>query len=192
MPLRKHQSGVGLIEILIAFLLLSIGGVGLASMQLKAKRLSYDAVQRTIATSLTRDIIERMRNNPNFLATYVVDDLGGGSIANEPTPDCTTASCTPAELAAHDLWEWERALDGATESVSQDGTVTFTGGLDSPRACITHLNGVVTVAIAWKGFMQGQNATTTQCGEGLGLYGPDEEERQVIMMTSFIESLTYL
>ncbi len=189
MKFKKRQAGVGLIEVLIAFLLLTIGGVGLASMQLKAKRVGYESVQRSLATSLAQDIIERMRNNPAVLASYVVNNLGSTTIQSEPSPNCVSATCSQAELAAHDLWEWERSLDGASELISSGEETIFAGGLDTPRACVTHAAGLVTVAIVWKGFQELVNPTTTTCGEGLELYGSNESKRQVVFISTFIDSL---
>lgn len=184
-----RQKGVGLIEVLIAILILSIGAVGLVSLQIKAKRMSYESVQRSVATSLARDIIERMRQNPGQLAGYVVDDLGASSISSEPSPNCRTSICTPTELAAHDLWEWERALDGANETIDNGGTTTFAGGLTNPRACVTHNSGEISVAIVWEGFQEVSNPGANQCGEGLGLYGSGETKRQLVLITTFIDDL---
>lgn len=190
MSLARNQKGLGLIEILLAVLLLGIGAVGLASMQIKAKRMTYEAVQRSVATSLARDIIERMRNNPGALASYVVTNYGDNDNRTEPTPNCSSASCTTTQLAAHDLWEWERALLGATETTVDGGNTALVGGLNIPRACITHNAGEISVAIVWKGFDEHSNPNTaTTCGEGLGLYGTSDAARQVMLITTFIEEI---
>lgn len=181
------QRGVGLIEVLIAVLVFALGVLGMASIQVNAKRTSYDALQRSLATSLTRDIIERMRSNPSdtSLAIYgTVNNLGGGSVST-PGTNCNTSDCSTSALATHDVWEWERALDGASETLND----VKAGGLVSPRACITHDAGVVTVAIAWKGYGGQLNPTGSDCGEGLALYGAGEEERQLIVITTFIEEV---
>lgn len=187
----RSERGVGLIEVLIALLVFTMGVLGMASMQVRAKRTSYDALQRSLATSLTRDIIERMRSNPDagvLENTYEVNNLGGGSIANEPTPDCRSNSnpCTSAELASHDLWEWEQALDGASESVNGNNA----GGLVSPRACIEHDAGVITVTIAWKGYDGKANPVAgNNCGTGLNLYEAGEKDRQVVIVNTYIEEV---
>ena len=183
MSVNFKQQGVGLLEVLIAFLLLAVGGVGLASMQLEAKRLNFEATQRSMATALVADITERMRNNTGVLADYSVNHLGSGSRGSEPSPNCRDADCTPAQLAAHDLWEWEQAIDGANELL---GT-TETGGLDTPRACITHANGEISVALAWKGYQELTSTSANTCGEGLGLYGSSDNKRQLLLIATFID-----
>jgi len=183
-----RQQGVGLIEVLIALLIFAMGILGLATMQINAKRTGYDALQRSIATALTRDVIERMRSNPSTDALNVygtANNLGGGTIGTQPSPNCNAAECSITELATHDLWEWEQALDGAAESINGNNA----GGLVSPKACITYNGGVVTVAIAWKGHKGQLNPSGSTCGEGLGLYGTNDEERQLIVVSTFIEEV---
>jgi len=96
----RLQRGISLIEVAIAVLVISVEVIGLASLQLSAKRAGFEAVQRTTAASLANDIIERMRNNPTNLTDYDDKELGGGSIATAPTPDCRTASYSDAQLAS--------------------------------------------------------------------------------------------
>jgi len=183
--LRKRQHGGGMTETLVAAFVFAIGILGMGALQMTAKRTSYDALQRSQATALAHDIIERMRNNAGQLGSYVVDELGGGTIDTEPSPNCKTATCSAAQLAAHDIWEWEQALDGASEILSG----TSVGGLVSPKACITNTAGAVVVAIAWKGYDDLGNPTGSTCGEGLNLYGTNEAQRQLLVIDTFIEAL---
>lgn len=193
-PLSQNgQRGIGLIEVLIAVFVLAVGMLGLAGMQLAAKRASYEATQRSIATSLARDIVERMRANPDQLAAYVVTNIGDeASLLATPGTDCSSATCTTANLAAYDLSEWESILVGATEKLASANS----GGLVSPRACITHVNGTVTVSIAWLGVSSLTNPTESTCGEAVtGLYDdPDETagnnlKRRLLVMSTFIGGL---
>lgn len=187
MSLIRKQGGVGMIEVLIALLVFALGILGMASMQLNAKRLGYDALQRSLATNMARDIVERMRSNPSVdsLSVFGSATLGGGSITSEPSPNCRTSACTRVELARHDLWEWEKILDGASETLNG----AEAGGLVSPRACITYNDGLVTVAIAWKGRSGKLNPSGSDCGKGLSLYGDDDKERQLILITTYIEEV---
>ncbi|MGQ9427295.1 type IV pilus modification protein PilV [Gilvimarinus sp. F26214L] len=188
--LRK-QSGIGLIEVLIAMIIFALGILGLASMQLSAKRTAYDALQRSIATNLARDVLERIRSNPSpaALAVYgAADEIGGATLGSEPTPTCSSEAteCEPAQLATHDLWEWERALDGASETLAGN----MAGGLVSPKACITNTNNVIKVVIAWKGSEGLQDAIAAEpCGQDLGLYGTDDKDRQLVVISTYVEQV---
>lgn len=58
--LPKTQSGFTLIEALIALLVLSIGMLGVAAMQLKALQGAHAAYQRSIASLAAQDAQERL------------------------------------------------------------------------------------------------------------------------------------
>jgi type IV pilus assembly protein PilV len=187
--LRNYsQGGFTLIEVLIAILVISVGLLATASLQLLSKRSNYDAVQRTTAAQLAGDLLERMRSNPAALLTYIPDAPLGGNTLGAPATDCegAGADCTADELAAFDLWQWEQALDGANET--QAGASA--GGLISAQACITGPgfggNGIYTVAIAWRGMTDSTNPATNDCGEGSGLFGDGDEFRRVLVVNSFI------
>lgn len=68
--MRLYQRGVGLIEVLVALLLLAVGVLGFSVLQLRAMDASQEAGARTIAMNSARDLAERMRINRTALATY--------------------------------------------------------------------------------------------------------------------------
>lgn len=178
------QRGVGLVEILVAILVFAVGILGVTAMQLAAKRSGYESTQRSIATSLARDIIERMRSNPAQLDTYVVTDLGSTAVSF--TTDCNLASCSPAALAERDLYEWNELLKGASEQVVIDGLTSNAGGLVDSRACITNDAGNIQVAIAWRGVTEMTNPAESDCGDSSGLYGDENKQRRLLVMTTYI------
>ena len=139
------QRGAGLIEVAIALLVLSIGALGLGSMQLTARRLGFEALQRTEAAALANDLFERVRVNRESLATYASRGLGTGVDGMLATPevDCGNARCSASQLQAWDLWQWQRALAGAN-------SVASAGGLVHALACIAITGQRVTVGIAWR------------------------------------------
>jgi prepilin-type N-terminal cleavage/methylation domain-containing protein len=65
---RTRQAGFTLIEALIAVLVLSIGMLALAGMQLVGMKSNYSAFQRSQATFAAADLFDRIRANP---ALYV-------------------------------------------------------------------------------------------------------------------------
>lgn len=67
---RAPEHGVSLVEVLIAVLVLSVGVLGAASLQLNAMRYSASAGYSTQAAIISRDILDRMRANPSALASY--------------------------------------------------------------------------------------------------------------------------
>lgn len=186
LSVARAQRGAGLIEVLIAMLVIAVGILGVAGLQLTGKQALNDASQRSIATALARDIVERMRSNPSDLEAYE-GTVGGASITAPAT--CRNSNCTTAQLAARDLYDWEQALDGAEETVVISGTTTNTGGLVNPRACITHTDGKVTVAIAWRGVTNQVNPTASTCGEDPALYDTDNVRRRLLVMDTYITAI---
>jgi type IV pilus assembly protein PilV len=178
--------GISLIEVAVAILVISIGALGLAAMQLSAKRAGFEAVQRTNASGLAMDILERMRANPGVLDDYAVASLDGDDLST-PANTCN-ATCTEAEVATLDLWEWEQALAGAAETRGGNAV----GGLLNPTGCITVNDGEVRVAIAWQGFETLSNSPVdrSDCGSGTGKYdgdgGEPDAKRQLLVVDTFI------
>ena len=186
---KQSQRGFSIFEVMVSTLVVSVSVLGMSGMQLTSKRVGLEAIQRTAATSLAADLIERMRSNPEALSNYVTTGLGGGTITVEPSPDCSYDSantCTVAQLAAHDLWEWEQAIDGATETRVVDGTPVSVGGLFDPTACVSVVGGAVTVSMAWEGYQSLSDPAFDTCGSGLGKYGTGDAKRQVVSMTTYI------
>ena len=186
--LYPRQKGVGLLEVLIALLIFATGMMGLLATQLAGKKAGYEAMQRSIATALARDILERVQANPGQIPGYVIDNVGDQEHqVSIPATNCEQAGCTPGQLAAFDLWQWESLLLG----VSEKQVGSNVGGLVSPRACISNEGGVVSVAISWLGVTSARDPAESSCGSEIaGLYdAPDEpvgnnlRRRQMIMST---------
>jgi len=191
---RRCQSGVGMIEVLVTLLIVSVGFLNMAALQTAAKKSNFDSVQRTTAVMLAHDIVERMRANPVVLDNYLTagNGVGGGTLA-VPAQDCTNAAgCTPNQLAAWDLYQWELVIDGVSESRVINATVTQTGGLASPTGCINGPAiggpGIYTITIVWRGLTQLTNASADPCGSLSGNYGAGLENRRVLTFNTFISA----
>lgn len=71
MQVEHHQQGMGLVEVLVALLLLAIGILGFALLQVKALDSSIEASKRIQAMSLAKDIAERIRANQDGLTKEI-------------------------------------------------------------------------------------------------------------------------
>ena len=124
-PCLKQQ-GFSLIEILIAIIVLSIGLLGLAGLQLSSLRNSNSAYARSQAVVLTNDIIDRMRANIVGFNQGRYDDqqvgcqdkynctkgnLGDLYVSAEPTANCRDVACSTDEMVATDLYAWQTRLN---------------------------------------------------------------------------------
>jgi type IV pilus assembly protein PilV len=93
----RGERGFTLIEALVALLVLSIGLLGLASLQLASLRSSHGAALRSQATMLSYDITDRMRAN------RIDANRGDYVIAIDQVP-------TAGTVAGNDLVAWRQAL----------------------------------------------------------------------------------
>jgi len=185
---RKLQHGFSLIEVLVTTIILSLGVLGIMSLNALSKRSSYESVQRSSASQLSYGLLEHMRANSGSLAIYLAaSDLGSGSQGTEPAPACDDPAlpCTTAQIATHNLWDWEQTLDGNLELSGAVGV----GGLVTPTACITGpaggVPGVYTVSIAWLGGVQITSLGANNCGTGS--YGPGNIYRRMVVLQSYID-----
>lgn len=67
---RNNQKGVGLIEVLVALVILALGVLGFAALQLRALDAAQEATEQTVAMSTARDLAERIRINRGALDHY--------------------------------------------------------------------------------------------------------------------------
>lgn len=104
-----RQSGLNLVEILVAALILSVGLLSLAGLQVASLKSIQGATQKQQASFMIHELFERMRSNRAAALAGEYNTLsGGGSIAVDCSAvvatDCgSIAACSTAELAAYDL-----------------------------------------------------------------------------------------
>ena len=170
------QAGMTFIEVLIALVIMVTGILGAVAMQATAKKGSFDAMQRSLASSLAQDIVERMRSNDSTtLANYAGTNYGV-ALNGVPGKRCRTSDglCTTAEMATNDQYEWEMALMGADVKYGTKNA----GGLVNARACVNVANNAVTVVITWEGRTKIKNEDDVSTRDCSLLAG---ERRQVVV-----------
>lgn len=108
----RRGGGFTLLEVLVAAVILSVGLLGVAGLQLKGLRYSQGAYLRSQATLAVNDIVDRMRANRDGVAAgaYAAIDSAGPAPAD---PGCIASAdgCTPAQLARHDIRDWLQLFD---------------------------------------------------------------------------------
>lgn len=118
------QVGFGLIEILVALLVLAIGLLGMASLQSNSMQMTTGALSRTQALFLAEDIIERARANRASVGSYTV------ASGSPPTCD-TTFAIDNSSVSANDVAEWRNQVscllpDGDATVAVTDNVITVT------------------------------------------------------------------
>lgn len=100
-----YQKGVGLVEVLVALILLAIGVLGYTALQLRAVDATSEALTRSQASLILRGLTENMRANPSAQSSYPVAVKGFEGVADpQAKSDCLNKLCTGSELAAYDAF----------------------------------------------------------------------------------------
>lgn len=150
MRATPKSRGFTLLEVLIAIVVLSIGMLGIASLQAYGQRSNHSAYLRSQATALAYDMIDRMRANMAGVqnGNYNAVDTTAGTYSN---PGCDTATCSSSQMAQYDMYDWQQEL--ATQLPVGNGTVTGAGA-----------GSVFTVTVMWDDERNGSGSLT--CGSG--------------------------
>lgn len=135
--MKEGESGFGLIEVLVAALVLAVGLIGLAALQAKGLHSGYSASLYSQATLLAYDIADRMRTNlDGFYSGHY--ETGQGQDNACVWNGTTVETCSPQQMAQHDLWEWQgsvaRLLPAARGTVCRDSTPADGGDLNGDGA----------------------------------------------------------
>ena len=115
-PMRQSQSGVTLIEVMIAVFISAIGVLGAAALQLNALKYTNSAVYTSQASFIAYDILDRIRASadPDSVDDYELDS--------------TDSPPSGSSLQATDLTDFStnvQSLPGGAGSIAVTGsTVT--------------------------------------------------------------------
>jgi len=112
-----NKRGFTLLEALISFMILSIGMLGIASLQAISLKAGKTSVYGSVAMMKADELIESMRANSSALSSYT-----GAGVNNS----CTgTAVCSDVQLAQDDVFWWKQHLKaGLPAAVTTAVTVT--------------------------------------------------------------------
>ena len=156
---RQGQRGVALIEVLVAILVVSLGMLAMAGLLSTSTRFGKTSEFRSVATLLANDLADRMRANFGKAAGTVYGQLTPKTLATGIPTAATCAdanACTPAEMAAVDVAQWQaalfKALPNGTGYISANGDFTLYDvwviwrETDADSAAVTGVNNATNVA----------------------------------------------
>ncbi len=127
MNAHKSSSGFTLIEMMVAIVIMSIGLLGVAGLQVVSSKYKINSWARANISGLVSDISERIRVNSDAAGTNVLHGgvttpsnyaINAASTVHtwsdqqtdslEISKDCGASSCSPSERATYDLLTWRR------------------------------------------------------------------------------------
>ena len=112
-PTQVRQQGIGIIEVLIALVVVSLGVLGMASLQLTGMKHTSSGYNRSIAVLFSENLSSRIRSNPDAVrgGDYAGYDSADDANCNvRPAPFCQAGvgipaqSCSAADMADFDLF----------------------------------------------------------------------------------------
>jgi type IV pilus assembly protein PilV len=126
---RRNAAGFTLLEILISILVLAIGLIGAAMMQLHATRTTEQSSLHDTALALATQIADDMRAN-DIEARQAPNPFIGFSYQASANPgsnpqSCYAQTCSTTQLASQTTFEWKqriRDLPGGTLEICRDAT----------------------------------------------------------------------
>lgn len=153
------QRGIGLIEILVAVIIMSLGFLAAARMQVEGMRFSQSAYFQSQAYFLASDMIDRMRSN--IAGVQEGHYSGESTSASANNPKCTVIECNPLGIARQDLYDWSSSLysmqgdSGFTPALPGSETVPAQGQI------LDMGDGVFAVVMQWSEVINGENDQQT-------------------------------
>lgn len=147
----ENARGFSLLEVLVALVVLSIGLMGIASMQVVGLQFNQQAMTTTRAVELAADMADRIRANANATANPAVPGQAYQvEFGANPAPAVTCADrpgntlvdisvCDNVTLAANDIWQWKNSLAAATGSGLAEGDGAITHNYDNARSTSTYI-----------------------------------------------------
>jgi len=182
-----------MIEVLVSLLIIVLGLLGLAGLQVRIQQSEFESYQRAQALILLQDMTERISLHRVTATCFRFTDGSTGTpylgTSATFTPACSASSSNNNTQAINALSEWNSLLQGAAEKksgadvgamIGARGCVSYAAGtelLDPTGAAIPE-TGIYTVAVAWQGTVD-TFAPTINCGNSL--YGAETRRRLVSM-----------
>ena len=142
---NNRQRGFTLIEVLVSFVILSVGLLGVAGLQMTGMRSVQASVYRFEAVRLAEELTDRMRAN--------IEGVRGGHYKSDDVKTDVSSitvcasSCSAKQLADNDLVAWYAELERVLQISSSESDAKATISC-SDAAC--DQDTAVTVSISWR------------------------------------------
>ena len=141
--LKTHSSqrGLTLIESMVALLVISVGLLGIAALQITAMNQNTSSLNHSQAVWIAYNMSDRIRANlPEFVNYDGIDTSTGY------TGDCESGACTTGQMLAADAADWTQLMQN----------------LPGGRGMITSNADGLLITVMWDD--EGTGATGTDCG----------------------------
>ncbi|AWN75132.1 type IV pilus modification protein PilV [Legionella anisa] len=141
-----QQTGMSLIEVLVAFVILAVGLLGIAGMLILSSKANNSSYAKQQAVQSIYDIFDKIRANSQAAinGNYNISNINSSGSPTSPSPPgvmCNQSPCSSPQLAAYDTWYW------LAHDVSK--LPRGSGSITSSPAPGTGGNTLITVTVQW-------------------------------------------
>lgn len=190
---RSSVAGFTLLEVLISLVIVALGLLGLAGLQIRMQQAELESYQRSQAVIFLHDMVERIRTNkataPCFAFTTNLSTGAPyvGGTATTPS-GCAASNSANNTMADASLAAWVDLLKGAAETSGTDSVGSIIGALGcvsyggaateviGPTGARLGGTGVYTVSVSWQGVA---DTVTPSVNCGNGQYGSETKRRTI-------------
>lgn len=164
---RQSLRGFTLVEVLVAIVILSIGILGAVGMQVSAIRMNKEVRFQAVVVTMAKELAEKMRGNKDLAILTTACATSPCALNTNPyllnatltttnvtAPNgfnCATGSCTVAQMAEWDSYDWRLRMVNAVPSprivVCMDADPYDAGGI--PKWACSNTGTVAVMKIAW-------------------------------------------
>ena len=146
MLMRKATCGVGMVEVLVAVVVIGIGLLGIASLYVVTLQAKTTSLSRFQAITLANDIADRIRANRSAETVYDTS-ITTAPVSKSCAAVSTTAStCSNTDMAINDLYLWQAEI-AKTLPGNPTGTIAVTAKV--PTGTLTYIPAIYTIKINW-------------------------------------------
>ena len=137
-PNSIRHTGSSLLEVLVTMVILSIGLLGYAGMQVSSMRSTETGRMRSEVIALASDISDRLKANRQQANAGAYN----GNLSEKTSPpDCESNTCTTQQMRKQDLSSWYERLSTLPDGKGNITTTTIT--LDGVDATL------MTISLCW-------------------------------------------
>ena len=137
----KLEQGFTMLEILVSMIVITIGVLGIAGMQMLSINNTEIARYQSLAALAASGMAAKMQANAAYWIASATNPItiNGTSVSGGPASgNCLNAVCSATQLAGYDLQNFGQAISSVLPS--GQATIVCTTGISTPTVCALQLS----------------------------------------------------
>lgn len=131
----KKQSGFSMLEVLVSLIIILLGALGMAGIQMLSINNTEIARYQSLAALLASSMAAEIQGNKAFWNAQTGISATGGVVSGGPSGGACGTGCSPSQVAGNSLQTWADSIAGVLPS-GATGTVNCS---NTPAVCAVQL-----------------------------------------------------